>query len=193
MVLGAGVDEHFNREFIRSIELIFSHVSERLYTLKASNNLVYAQGEDLNNIASLLNVNRFIQEEDEEFRTRLLSYVNSLDACGTSEAFVKAFKTRFDYDVIASDTTPIPTVKISIDAQTVPGYDLSVINYDDVEYTIEMIKAAGVNYVYELVVYANNNSDVEGVVIKENVAVLDGIGSILLIYDEGTWDDRYWG
>ena len=193
MAEGAGVDKHFMREFIRSIEIEFSQISQRLYVLKASNNIMYSQGADMDNVAALLDINRFTQEDDVEFKSRILSYVDSLDACGTKSAFVQAFKTRFDYDIVTEDITPVPTVKIWIDAQSIPGYDLSVIDTDDVEYLIERTKAAGVAYTWGLIIYVNNNSDVEEIEIKESTNVVEGAGAVVLIWDEGKYDEKYWG
>ena len=193
MAEGAGVDEHFMREFIRSIEIEFSQISQRLYVLKASNNIMYSQGADMDNVAALLDINRFTQEDDNDFKSRILSYVNSLDACGTRSAFVQAFLTRFDYEITTEDITPIPTVKIWIDAQSIPGYDLSVIDTDDVEYLIERTKAAGVAYTWGLIIYVNNNSDVENMVIKEETSVQEGVGDFVLIWDVGEYDNKVWG
>ena len=193
MAKGAGVDKHFMREFIRSIEIEFSQISQRLYVLKSSNNITYSQGADMDNVAALLEINRFTQEDDNEFKSRILSYVDSLDACGTKSAFVQAFKTRFDYDIVTEDITPVPTVKIWIDAQSIPGYDLSVIDTDDVEYLIERTKAAGVAYTWGLIIYVDNNSSVEGMVIKEETSVNEGVGDFVLIWDIGEYDNKVWG
>ena len=185
-------DEHFLKEFIKSIELEYNVVSHREYILKSSNNVINAQGTDLDNVAALLDIKRYSQENDTDFRNRVLSYVISFDACGTESAFVSAFATRFGYDVTTEDVTPIPTVKIWIDAQSLVDADMSLVDEDDVNLLIETTKAAGVAYEFAFIIFASNNSLVEEINVRETTAVTEGsIG--VLIWDEDNWDEKLFG
>ena len=192
MVVNYDVDGHFLREFIRAVEQEYNEVSHRQYILKSSNNINYAQGTDLDLVAALLDIERYSQENDSDFRARVMSYVNSFDACGTKSAFISAFKERFGYDVTTEDVTPIPTVKVWIDAQSIIDADMSLVDEDLINQLIEVTKAAGVNYTFAFMIYVNNNSNVEGITVREQTSVTSGsIGS--LIWDEGKYDETLWG
>lgn len=154
-----------NYQFSKAIGLTFDNLTSNITELKQSIQIDTAEGQNLDDIASLFNIER-LNRTDMQLRNLIQGYWQSRLGGGTKQSIISIVSSVFDIDESNITLTELSELKfkLTITINTVQDLDLIFENIFD---NVNPVKAAGtmltrVDFNSEDNVFLTNFSEVNG-------------------------------